>query len=180
MITQKKKSLVGLAKSGTATAKKPVARKPAAKKPAARKPAAKKEPVLTPEQIRNQKAKARVDELLEGVDLSLEKKDELLELDETPEAGDSNNVEWLQDQLMLLSQANDQLKSDLEAARIGGPAPNDAVKQSVIGLFNELQENHLKLGTNPQTGLGNFRIYCPGFLNRLIKFFPFLAEHKRY
>ena len=139
-----------------------------------------KKPELSPEEIRDQKAKARVDELLEDVDLTLEKKDELLELDETPEAGDSNSVEWLQEQLMLVSQANDQLKSDLEAAKIGAPAPNDAVKQSVIGLFNELQENHLKLGTNPQTGVGNFRIYCPGFLNRLIKFFPFLAEHKKY
>ena len=118
--------------------------------------------------------------------MTLEKKDDLLVLDEeTPVAGDSNDVEWLQEQVAVLSEANEQLRSDLEAASIGAPAPGaggneGALKQSVVALFNELQENHLKLGTNPQTGVGNFRIYCPGFLNRMMVFFPFLREHKKY
>jgi len=36
------------------------------------------------------------------------------------------------------------------------------------------------MGNDPKTGIGNFRILCPGFLDRLQKFFPFLIEYKRY
>jgi len=54
------------------------------------------------------------------------------------------------------------------------------VKAKVFELFDELQTNHLRMGTDPQTGVGNFRIYCPGFLNRMLAFFPFLNEVKRY
>ena len=171
----KKDDLIGLAKSGTATSKKPAAKKPAARrKPAAKKPVVKKEPELTPDEVRNQKAKEKVTELLQDVDLTLEKKDELLELDETPEAGDANSVEWLQEQVTLLTQANEQLKSDLEAAQIGAPASGgDDVSKNVVLLFNELQENYGRMG-------GNFRVYFPAFLNRMIRFFPFLVAHKKF
>ena len=165
-----KKNLAGIAKkSGTAVAKKPAARKPAAKKPVV-----KKEPVLSPEEIRDQKAKARVDELLQGVDLSLEKKDELLELDETPEAGDSQSVEWLQEQVGLQAQQIETLRRELGEARVNNPAPvDDGTKATVLTLFNELQENYQRMGPN-------FRVYFPAFLNRMVKFFPFLAQHKKY
>ena len=62
----------------------------------------------------------------------------------------------------------------------GGVNVNDGdVKRVVIELFNELQDNHIKLGVDAN-GVGNFRIYTPGFLNRLIMFFPFLNDVKRY
>jgi hypothetical protein len=165
-----KKNLAGIAKkSGTAVANKLVARKPAPKKPVA-----KKEPVLSPEEIRDQKAKARVDELLQGVDLSLEKKDELLELDETPEAGDSQSVEWLQEQVGLQAQQIETLRRELGEARVNNPAPvDDGTKATVLTLFNELQENYQRMGPN-------FRVFFPAFLNRMVKFFPFLAQHKKY
>lgn len=169
-----KKNLVGIAKSGTATAKKPVAKK-TARKPAAKKPAPKPvEPVLSAEELRDKKAKETVTELLQDVDLSLEKKDELLELDETPEAGDVQSVDWLQEQVGLQAQTIEGLRKELADAKVANPAPATSdTDKSVVELFNELQENHNRMGPN-------FRVFFPAFLNRMIKFFPFLAEHKRY
>lgn len=176
-MTTPKKNLAGIAKkSGTATKRKPAARKPAAKKPATRKkPVAKKEPELTPEEIRDQRAKAKVDELLQDVDLTL-KKDELLELDETPEAGDSQSVEWLQEQVTLQAQQIEGLRSELAEARVENPpvaGVAGAEKEAVLTLFNELQENYTRMGVN-------FQVRFPAFLNRMIMFFPFLADHKKY
>ena len=177
-----KKNVISLAKSGTATAKKPVAKK---RKPTARKSAKK----LSPAQVRDNKAKAKVEELLQDVDLSLDKKDDLLVLDEAPVV-EGKGTEWLQEQVTLLSKTNGELRKKLAQSKKdyqkiltskGGETATDGdVKKIVIDLFNELQENHLKLGVNPQTGVGNIRIYCPGFLNRLIKFFPFLEKVKKY
>lgn len=176
-MTTPKKNLAGIAKkSGTATKRKPAAKKPAAKKPVTRKkPVAKKEPELSPEEIRDQKAKAKVDELLQDVDLTLEKKDDLLELDETPEAGDIQSVEWLQEQVTLQAQQIEGLRGELAQARVENPvaAVSGAEKEAVLTLFNELQENYTRMGAN-------FQVRFPAFLNRMIMFFPFLAEHKKY
>jgi len=176
-MTTPKKNLAGIAK------KKPAAKKPAAKKPAARKtaskttakrkaPVKKVEPELTPEQLRDQKAKETIEQLLEDSPITtLEKKDELLELDETPEAGDTQSVEWLQEQVGLQATQIETLKRELAEARAGNPAPTE--NEDVLTLFNELQENYVKMG-------GNFRVYFPAFLNRMIMFFPYLAKHKKY
>lgn len=177
----KKNDVVGLAK----TTKKPAARIPAARKPAAKKPVAKPEP--TKEEIRDQKAKETVSKLLEDSPITkLKKEDELLELEEVKE--EPKGVEWLEEQVTLLGQKNQDLSAELDVLKIeneqfragGAVTSNDGeVSKAVIQLFNEIQENHIKLGIDNR-GIGNFRIYCPGFLNRLIKFFPFLEEHKRY
>ena len=176
----KKNDVVGLAK----TTKKPAARKPAAKKPAAKKPVAKPEP--TKEELRDQKAKETVSKLLEDSPIvALEKKeDELLELEEVKE--EPKGVEWLEEQVTLLGQKNKDLTAELEVVKIendqlraGGGSNDGELAKGILQLFNEIQENHIKLGVDNR-GIGNFRIYCPGFLNRLIKFFPFLEQHKRY
>jgi len=173
-----KKDLIDLAKSGTATAKKPVARKPRAKKPAVKKP--------TANELRDQKAKETVEKLLEDSPIiTLETKDELLELDETV-VEELKGVEWLEDQVTLLTEKNSALDAELKLVQVenqqfrsaGGGNDGD-VKTAIIELFNEIQENHIKLGVDNQ-GIGNFRIYCPGFLNRLITFFPFLKQHKKF
>jgi len=177
-----KKNLIGLAKSGgnkTTPLKKTVEKK--VEKP------------KTPAEERDIKAKARVEELLQDVQLSPEKKEDLLELEEeqTPKG-----AEWLEEQVTLLSEENDLLRSELALAKAdyakifeenqrirngAGIASNDSALQAkVIELFNELQDNHIKLGTDPNSRIGNFRIYCPGFLNRMINFFPFLASVRKY
>jgi len=152
-------------------------------------------PQLSPEEERDLKAKQKVSELLKDVPLTLEKKEELLEIDE-PTPSVEHGMEWLEEQVTLLNEQNELLKSELALAKgdyarifedyqnlrngVAGSASDAGVRMKVIELFNEIQTNHVKLGTDPNTGIGNFRIYCPGFLNRLITFFPFLAEYKRY
>ena len=189
----KDNDVVALAK-GTASkkpAKRKTTRKPAAKKttrkPAAKKAAPKKEPVLTAEQERDLKAKAKVEELLEDVQLTPKKEDDLLVLDETPETPEPKGVEWLEEQLSLVTQDNERLKAENNVLAIenqqfreGTPVANNEVTVKVVELFDELQNNHLKMGSHPQTGVGNFRIYCPGFLDRMQKFFPFLEQYKKY
>jgi len=185
-----KTDVINLAKSGKATAKKPAARKPAAKKPAARKrkPAV-KEP--TAEEIRDQKAKETIEKLLEDSPITtLDKKEEdLLILDETPEE-EPKGVEWLEEQVGLLSQKNEAITAELKVISIeneqlrGGVVPtttNDGeVKGVVIKLFDELQTQLINRGVNPNTGNPNFVIHTVAFMNRLIKFFPFLEQMKRY
>lgn len=186
-----KNDVISLAKSGKATAKKPATRKPVAKKPAARKrkPAVKKVVVKTPEEIRNQKAKETIEKLLEDSPITtLDKKEDLLELDETPE--EPKGVEWLEEQVGLLSQKNEALIAELNVVKIeneqlrGGvapPASNDGeVKGGVIKLFDELQTQLVNRGVNPNTGQPNFVIHTVPFMNRLIKFFPFLEQMKKY
>lgn len=184
------KNLINLAKgSKSNTAKKPAAKKAAAK--ATAKPVEKK---LTLEEERDLKAKETVEKLLEDSPIvTLEKKEELLEFDETS-TDEPKGVEWLEEQVTLLTEKNEalnaeltlaredykRLMSDVQQGRFGAAGGNDGdVKNGVIQLFNEIQENHIKLGVNSE-GIGNFRIYCPGFLNRMIKFFPFLEQIKRY
>ena len=181
-------NVVGLAKKTPAkktAAKKPAAKKPATRKPAAKKPAAKKQP--TAKELRDQKAKETVEKLLvDSPIVTLDKKDDLLELDETPTPEEPKGVEWLEEQVGLLNQKNEALTAELKLVKIenqtlraGGSSNDGEVQKVVIQLFNELQENYIKMGINNR-GEGNFYIRTPGFLNRLIKFFPFLEQHKRY
>jgi hypothetical protein len=144
--------------------------------------------IISPEEERDLKAKAKVEELLQDVQLTSEKKEEeLLEVDEEPKG-----IEWLEEQIQLLSDANENLKAELiltkedyskifeENQRLKDGVGDGAIKLKVIELFNEIQNNHLQLGSDPITNIGNFRIYCPGFLNRLILFFPFLESVRKY
>jgi len=109
--------------------------------------------------------------------------------------------EWLEEQVQLLTQESGQLRYELEQARSeynnlyvamqnNGMMPqqaqmqygegNDAVKMGVLTLFNELQQNLLAMGINQETGAPNFQIYPVGFLNRMMVFFPFLENEKRF
>ena len=190
----KKDDVIALAKSGKATAKKPAARKPAARKttPKRKAPVKKVEPELTPEQIRDQKAKDTVEKLLQDSPIvTLEKKDELLELDEDPTPEEPKGVEWLEEQLTLLTEKNKALTAENEVIKIeneqlrGGmvvqPSDGDAeVKATVVRLFDELQTQLINRGINPRTQQPNFEIRPVGFLNRMITFFPFLAPMKRF
>lgn len=183
----KKNELIDLAKDdGNATKVTKATKKTAKKKVVKKKPVVKK---ATPEELRDEKAKKTVEELLEDSPIvTLNKtEDELMELETTPEQ--PKGVEWLEEQVTLLTEKNAELTFNYEKAfqenqnlknNVNPNTSNDGeVKKVVIQLFNELQENHIKLGVD-KNGVGNFRIYCPGFLNRLIKFFPFLEEVKRY
>ena len=177
----KKDNLVKLAKGNKET---PIA-------PAVKEEVKVPEKVLTPEEERDLKTKAKVDELLDGVKLTLEpeKKDDLLEVIEDDEP---KGVEWLEEQMTRLTEENEKLKSEAALAKEDYShlftsfqelkngvvlAPNmdtdTLLKTKLVQLFNELQANHLAIGHN-------FVIVPVAFMNRLILFFPFLEEHKRF
>jgi hypothetical protein len=180
----KKDNLVKLAKGKKET---PVA-------PAVKEEVKVPEKVLTPEEERDLKTKAKVDELLDGVKLTLEpevKKDDLLEVVEDED--EPKGVEWLEEQMSRLTEENEKLKAEANLAKEdysklfiafqqqkNGVVLNDnpnasdtLLKTKVVQLFNEIQANHLSLGHN-------FIIVPVAFLNRLILFFPFLEDQKRF
>jgi len=174
MTTTRKNSLIGLAKGEDKKAK---------------TPANKKEVVLTPAEERDLKAKAKVDKLLEGVDLTLKKGDDLLEIDTPPK--DSGDILWLQDEVSKLTEENERLKSEVALAKgdygklfddyqkvrsgvlSSDPNNDGALRLKVVQLFNEIQAQQISLGAN-------FFIHPPSFLLRLIMFFPFLESEKRF
>lgn len=177
----KKDNLVALAKGSS--------KKPAT---AAKKPVVKTvEKPKTQDEERDLKAKAKVEELLEGVELT-PKKDELLEFaEEAPKEGQ----EWLEEQVTSLSETNEALRAELalakedyrkifeESKRIksgAGIQDDDILKTNVTKLFMELQDAFISMGKNPQTGAPNLIIYPVAFLNKLLLFFPFLGQYKRF
>ena len=72
------------------------------------------EKVLSPEEERDLKTKAKVEELLDGVEMTLkteeEKKEEILEIAPEP---DSKDVNWLEEQVSKLSEENERYYVDL-------------------------------------------------------------------
>lgn len=150
--------------------------------------------IVNPEEERNLKAKQKVEELLNDVKLVPDDKKKndtngVIVLDETQ---DTKNITWFEEQLQKLSAENEILKKEAEIAKgdyirileenkkIKFGDIDVGLKGTVIRLFNELQNNYIQMGINPTTGFGNFTIYTPGFLNRMISFFPFLSEHRKY
>ena len=180
-----KKNLIKLAKSSKN--KKPVPRKlDVGKVVIENKPVVKK---LTTQEERDIKAKETVEKLLEDSPIiTLDKKEVIGDVNESEQEPETpKGVEWLEEQVTLLSSELAIVNSDYEKLlneyhqNSGGAVASDGsqVSAGVIQLFEEIQENHIKLGVN-EDGVGNFRIYCPGFLNRMVKFFPFLDDYKRY
>lgn len=151
---------------------------------------------LTPEQERDIKAKETVKNLLGDVDLTLKTKSEdLFEIDTPPKEG--GDIMWLQEQVALLSSENQNLRNDLQVAKTdytrifnelqnlkgGGGLNDDNLKKGVLTIFHEIQSNYMKnpgFTTQPTIGTPNFVIVPAAFLNRLIQFFPFLANEKRF
>jgi len=191
-----KTSLVNLAKGN---GKKPVpATKPVVKEVVEKK--------LTPTEERDLKAKERdlkakqkVEELLEGVPMTpteMEKKEAVLELDETVQA-EVQGTDWLTETVSALTAENQLLHAEMETAKLSyekiynenqrlksgvGIVDDGALKAKVVNLFNELQFNYSKSpGMSPvYPGIPNFVIHPVAFMERMIMFFPFLANEKRY
>jgi len=133
------------------------------------------------------KAQEKVDEVLREIDSITEKKTEsyVNNSNKISENKISENkidgIEWLQEQIELLSNENEQLKNQIDILinKQNLPLLNNSIddssllKENIIKLFNELQSHHLRLGEN-------FIIYPIGFMKRLIKFFPFLEEYRKF
>lgn len=138
---------------------------------------------------RDAKVKKKVAELLEGIELTPKQKEEIIELDTEHKQG----VEWLEEQVALLSESNEKLRQELadskedykkifeenQDLKKGVVISDDIVKNNVIKLFNEIQENYFKMGKNAQ-GQPNLVLPPVAFMNRMIMFFSFLNKHKKY
>lgn len=136
---------------------------------------------VNPAEERDLKAKQKVEELLKDVKLTDKGEDDLLVVDNQ---GDTKSAEWLQEQTSLLSKEVERLRVELAEAKelnkknenSGG---NDQLKNTVIRLFNELQDNHIRAGYD-QYGNPNFIIRPIAFMNRMVMFFPFLEDVKKF
>ena len=183
-----KGNLMNLAKKGNEKKSDPKAKKNEEKKET------KQVAVLSPEEERNLKAKEKVNELLKDVDLTLDKdkSEELIEV--VDEIDEPVGVEWLEEQLSLLTEQNSALKVELELAKAdyakifadfqriknGGVINDDNTKETVVNLFNEIQAHYFQSGFHPTTGAPNLILYPVAFMNRMIMFFPFLGQYKKF
>jgi hypothetical protein len=163
-----------------------------------------KEKNLTPEEERDLKAKQMANTLLQDVKIPKigeQANDDLLEVDnnhgnstEINCLSASLSVEWLTEQLSLLTVENEKLRNEIMVAKEdyakifaeyqrfkGTAAPVDGeIKIKIIELFDELQNNYISMGINPHTGRENFIVRFPNFLQRMILFFPFLESKRKY
>ena len=97
----------------------------------------------------------------------------------------NSKIEQFDKKSIKLSKENDKLLNELEVVKTDDN--NDDTKNNLIKLFNELQDNYIKMGSSSHEykmtiprGTPNFKIIMPNFLNRLITYFPFLSEVKKY
>lgn len=183
-------NITKLAKGG---AKKTTTRKTTtAKKKTAQKPVAKK----TTTDERDIKAKNKVAELLKDIDLTKPSEKQAPSKSEIKE--DGNNIEWLQEQLTILSDENEKLRTELGQAKedygklfkgfnekkvVQQPQSQiplqsgDKTNENILKLFSELQNNFT--GRNPEkTPWSTASI--KHLLGLMVQLFPFLQQHKNY
>lgn len=176
----KRNSLVSLAKGTT--------KKPATQ---AKKPVAKVEKPRTLEEERDMKAKQKVEELLQSVELSPNKliKDDVSEV----VVEKKNGIEWMEEQVTLLTEQSEALRIELaqakdDYARIydklyntkdsgSNNMVNETVVQNVLLIFNELQSN--LLGNNQERTIWK-TVEIRYLLNQMLQLFPFTERHKRF
>lgn len=153
-----KKNVINLAKKSTANNKKNNSNKDDSK-------------LIELEDDRDIMVKKKVEELLGDIDLTNKQKEEVNKIGDKHEVG----IKWLKDQMSDLSKENDKLRKELAESK---SSKGDNVKTNVIKLFNEIQENYIKMGKNSY-GRSNLVIPPLAFMNRLIIFFPFLKQFKK-
>jgi hypothetical protein len=164
--------------------------------PKSSSPEVKQAPPLSEKEQRDQNAKEVVDKLLENIPLSLTKDNESKETPSEPSNVDIKSSDWLQEQVVILTKQNEEYKLEAERAKSdyskllvdyqalkvskeagivyeGDGNKKDPIKNNVITVFNELQQNDKLLGKN-------FVIVPRAFMMRLIMYFPFLNEHKTF
>lgn len=164
------KKLLSLAKK-----KKPTNR--GAKKTTTKKKPTPKKKTTTP----TMKAKKRVEELLQDVSLSPQKKED----NQKPQK--KEGIEWLEEQVDLLSKDRESLRKELAQSKEDyekmfndnqrlktNPSKSDVnnIELTVIRLFNEIQTNY--------RNIPNLIIEGRAFMEIMVKYFPFLKKEKNY
>jgi len=138
--------------------------------------------------------KNKVNKLIEHVDLlknnigtgksnTDENLDESKKNDESPELKKDKTIIWYEEQLNDMYAKYELLQKENEVLKIqqgngntslDSESTNDKkVRETVLVLFEEIQTGYMNLGRN-------FIIYPKGFLERLIMFFPFLSNYRKF
>lgn len=140
----------------------------------------------TPEEERDLKAKQKVEELLQGVEFTPKK--------EEPETivVNKGGAEWLEEQVVLLSDQAEKLKTELAQAKEdytriyqelqnkkGNPNNllNETLVQNVLIMFNELQNNFT--GRN-QERFAHDIVKIEYLLKQMLLLFPFTEQYRRF
>lgn len=155
-------------------------------------PVVEEKKILTPEQERDLKAKQKVEELLQDVNLTPNKQEEEIVNEITPTNSEVKNIEWLEEQVSRLGEQNEFLKSENDQLRLdydklyaetqnkknsGNTLESETYVQNIISLYMELQNN--LLGHNKERvswSTANIKI----LLDKLNVLFPFTEQYKKY
>ena len=175
------KNLIKLAKGGNKITKAPIAKKPVVK--VDKKP-------ITPAEERDIKAKAKVEELLQSVELTpnkIIKEDTPVIVHEKREG-----IEWLEEQVTLLSEQSETLRNELAQAKDdyarlfqdfnnkkgnSNNMLNETIVQNILLLFSELSAN--ASGNNPEKTIWK-TVEIRYLIMQMLQLFPFLEKYKKF
>jgi hypothetical protein len=170
-------------------------RKPAAKKTTTKKnkPEVVEETPLT----KNEIADKLVEGVMDDVELKPSSDSQLIDDQLIVIEGNENNVEWLQEQLGLMTQSNTELKGqadtakenykkifdELQALKDGDSnidqkhIQDTEIKKGVVALFNEVQDNYL--GHNERNSRYS-DMKMDHLLKKMINIFPFVNDIRKF
>lgn len=113
------------------------------------------------------KAKKKVEELLGSLDLTSQEK-KLAESKISKE--ELGGIEWLSEQVDVLSKENEKLKKELNQISSKTSSEERAIQNNVKLFFNEIQLYFKRWGTN------EMRIHKNQFNKKMYYLFPFLKK----
>lgn len=114
------------------------------------------------------KAKEKINELLGDINLTTQ---ERKKIDEEISKEEMGGINWLSEQVDLLTKENERLKSELDKLKMLSTKESMELKNRIIEFFTEFQTYYLKWG--------NLYIDPPSFMKKMVKTFPFLQQHSR-
>ena len=114
------------------------------------------------------KAREKIDELLGDIELTPQERKKINEEISKEEMG---GINWLSEQVDLLTKENEKLKSEISKTRGLSSKESMELKNKIIEFFSEFQTYYLKWG--------KLHVDPPSFMNKMIKIFPFLQQHSR-
>ena len=148
----------------------------------------------TKDEERDEKAKETVEKLLQDVELTPLKKDEVVEPEDEVVVVRGDDVEWLEEQTATLAEQCELLKAELIEAKdnyarlfqqmqnggIGNAEvslSDETYKQNILFMFNELQANYL--GNNPERNRYTI-VNIDYMLKQFMTLFPFTEQYRRF
>jgi len=147
------------------------------KKPVRRQKTTAETPVVNVPLTKEELAKKKVEELLQGVTLT--KEDKEVVVDRLEEATKGKNVEWLEGQVAGLTEQNKKLQEDysklLNEFKLKGGAPTGDIaimQKNIETIFFELDAVY----TGSKFGKPYEEAKIRPLLNKLMQLFPFLSE----